>query len=279
MTSTSTELTIAKLRDIFSRFGLPEVLVSDNGPQFASKLFQDFVKQNGIKHIRSAPYHPSSNGQAERFVRTMKEAIRKDHAFRPLEARLNSFLLAYRNTPQASTQQSPAALLLGRPLRTRLDLLRPDSEAIVRYHQFKGSQRRRMKDRQFAVGANVLVKNFREGPKWLMARVLSRSGPVSYLLQVNSPRGPQLWKRHIDHIHARSTASGADDHREEQDKEIVLVPSNSGNNAAICSPPVEELSSQVSSPARRTSPNDCLPEGRLPTPVQSVSPVQVRYPQ
>ncbi|XP_064470249.1 uncharacterized protein K02A2.6-like [Ornithodoros turicata] len=246
MTSTSTELTIAKLRDIFSRFGLPEVLVSDNGPQFASKLFQDFVKQNGIKHIRSAPYHPSSNGQEERFVRTMKEAIRKDHACRPLEARLNSFLLAYRNTPQASTQQSPAALLLGRPLRTRLDLLRPDSEATVRYHQFKGSQRRRMKDRQFAVGANVLVKNFREGPKWLMARVLSRSGPVSYLLQVNSPRGPQLWKRHIDHIHARSTASEADDHPEEQDKEIVLVASNSGNNAASCSPPVEELSSQVS---------------------------------
>ena len=56
-------------------YGLPEQIVTDNGPQFTSDEFATFLKENGIKHIRSSPYHPLSNGAAERFVRTFKEAI------------------------------------------------------------------------------------------------------------------------------------------------------------------------------------------------------------
>ncbi|XP_039396208.1 uncharacterized protein K02A2.6-like, partial [Mauremys reevesii] len=74
MQSTSAESTIQKLRGLFSHFGLPEQLVSDNGPQFVSQAFQNFMKANGIHHITSAPYHLSTNGLAERFVQTMKNA-------------------------------------------------------------------------------------------------------------------------------------------------------------------------------------------------------------
>lgn len=66
----TTATTIEKYHEIFSRFGILEVLVSDNGPQ--SEEFRLFMKINGIVHKRSAPYHPATNGQAERNVQTFK---------------------------------------------------------------------------------------------------------------------------------------------------------------------------------------------------------------
>ena len=66
--STTVFKTIEVLRHIFSSYGIPEQLVSDNGSQFTSEELADFVKSNGIKHIRTAPYHPSSNGAVERLV-------------------------------------------------------------------------------------------------------------------------------------------------------------------------------------------------------------------
>ncbi len=65
MSSTTSQNTIEALQALFARYGLPEQIVSDNGAQFTSQEFSDFVQANGIKHIRSAPYHPSTNGQAE----------------------------------------------------------------------------------------------------------------------------------------------------------------------------------------------------------------------
>ena len=53
------------MREIFSRQGIPRELVSDNGPEFASREFPAFTKSNGIKHTFSAPFHPQSNGEAE----------------------------------------------------------------------------------------------------------------------------------------------------------------------------------------------------------------------
>ena len=72
MSSTSTNKTIEVLRHIFSVFGLPEQVVSDNGHQFSS-----FLRSNGIKHFKSAPYHPFMNGAAERLVQTFKKALKK----------------------------------------------------------------------------------------------------------------------------------------------------------------------------------------------------------
>ena len=67
-----TTATIKELRRLFAMYGLPELLVSKNGPQFTYTKFSGFMKANGIKHIRCAPYHPSSNGSTERFVQTFK---------------------------------------------------------------------------------------------------------------------------------------------------------------------------------------------------------------
>ena len=125
MSTSTSEVTIEKLRIGFSTHGLPEMVVTDNGSNFVSKEFEAFLKQNGIRHVKTAPYHPSSNGLAETAVQTFKEGMKKlkDGS---LETRVSRFLSRYRITPQTSTGVSRAKLLLGRKPRSRLDLAYPD---------------------------------------------------------------------------------------------------------------------------------------------------------
>ena len=70
--------TIKCLRKWFSCYGLPKQLASDNGPLFISEKFKYFMKENGINHLRTAAYHQSSNGQAERYVQTVKNGLRSN---------------------------------------------------------------------------------------------------------------------------------------------------------------------------------------------------------
>ena len=160
MTSTSTEKTIAVLRNLFASYGLPEQLVSDNGPQFTSAEFSEFMKGNGIKHIRTALYHPASNGEAERFVQVFKHSLkagRNDPG--TLHQKLTRFLLTYCSTPHSTTGVSPAELFLKRQLRTRLDLLRPSLERKVAATQAKQKSYHdaHSKTREFEIGQAVLV--------------------------------------------------------------------------------------------------------------------------
>ena len=75
MDTTTTSKTIDALRDMFARWGLPHQLATDNGPQFTSIEFENFIKRNGVVHIRSALYHPATNKLAERFVQSFKQAL------------------------------------------------------------------------------------------------------------------------------------------------------------------------------------------------------------
>ena len=73
MKTTSAMKTIEVMRALFAAYELPEQVVSDNGPQFSSEEFKDFMKGNHIKHMLSTPYHPSTNGLAERFIQTSRK--------------------------------------------------------------------------------------------------------------------------------------------------------------------------------------------------------------
>ena len=115
MPTTTATRTIGVLRALFASYGLPEQIVSDNGPQFTADEFAHFCRQNGIRHIRSAPYHPATNGAVERFVQTLKKSLRassRDGLNLPFS--LANFLLQYRSTPHATTAASPSSLFLGR---------------------------------------------------------------------------------------------------------------------------------------------------------------------
>ena len=76
MQTTTVSKTIDVLRQMFSMYGVPEHVVSDNGPQFTAEEFAVFLERNGVRHTRSAPYHPATNGLAERFVQSLKQGLR-----------------------------------------------------------------------------------------------------------------------------------------------------------------------------------------------------------
>ncbi|KAK3749135.1 hypothetical protein QZH41_001123 [Actinostola sp. cb2023] len=131
MSTTTAESTTNALRSIFSRFGLPEQIVSDNGPPFQSSEYELFLKMNGIQRVLTSPYHQSSNGQAERFVQTFKNFTKAASAAPGnLHRKIHDFLLTYRSSPNATTGVTPAKLLLGREVKTRLYLVLPISEGV-----------------------------------------------------------------------------------------------------------------------------------------------------
>ena len=116
VSSTTSSSTIEVLRDLFVSFGIPEQIVSDKGAQFVSEEFQAFVRSNGIPHITSAPYHPATNGLAEKAVKTFKQTLRSMYKSSKLvKENLAKFLIAYRNTPHSTAGVNTAQLLLGRP--------------------------------------------------------------------------------------------------------------------------------------------------------------------
>ena len=106
--STSSEATIKVLLNLFATDGIPEHVVSDNGSGFTSQGFKQFIKQNGIKHTTTSPYH-SSNGLTEHVVQTVKHGISKLEG--TIKCRLACFLFNYRVAPQSTTELSPALLI------------------------------------------------------------------------------------------------------------------------------------------------------------------------
>ena len=121
----STSSTVIELsRTLFAQFGVPEVIVTDNGPCFVSEEFETILVKNGIKHITSTPYHPATNGLAECTVQMVKRGLKKETEG-SMATRLAKVLMAYRTTPQSTMGMTPSQLLQGQRIRTWLDLLRP----------------------------------------------------------------------------------------------------------------------------------------------------------
>ena len=136
MNSTTSSAIITALRGVFAQFGLPSLIVTDNARNFTSAEFESFLSRNGIKHLSSPPYHPSSNGLAERAVQSFKQSLLKLKT-NSIEERVSHVLFYSHITPSSATGLSPAELLQNRRLRSRLDLLKPDFNARIVHQQFQ----------------------------------------------------------------------------------------------------------------------------------------------
>ena len=195
MNSITASATIDALRVTFANHGLPIMLVSDNGSTFTSAEFQKFVEMNGIIHTTSAPYSPSSNGLAENAVKSLKSALYKMTG--PVKTRLARYLLKQRTTPHSTTGVPPAELLMGRPLRTHLDLVKPDvsGRVISQQQTQKSNYDKGTHYRSFSPGEPVYAGNFSQrGPQWFPGHILERDSSVTYLMKLADGR---VIRRHI----------------------------------------------------------------------------------
>jgi transposase InsO family protein len=200
-THSITSVTTCKLlRHVFATHGLPEVLVSDNGPCFASDEFGSFCTANGIRHLRTAPYHPASNGLAERAVQTVKQGLLKQQGD-DIHIRLDRFLLNYRRTPQSTTNTTPAELLFCRAIRTRLDWLRPSLESAIHAKQEKWSCVNKRDRPPFECGDSIMARNYGAGPRWMPAVVADKRSPHSILVKSHSG----VHHRHPDQLISRKS--------------------------------------------------------------------------
>ena len=202
--SCSASATIRFLRNVFATHGIPDLIVSDNRTAFTSEEFRSFLKRNSIRHTTSAPHHPSSNGLAERYVQTFKEALKKSQG--DIETRLARFLFMYRLTPHATTGQCPAELLFGRRPRSPLDALHPDlsGRVVSEQQRQKAAHDSHAKAREFHPGDLVYARNYSGSPKWLPGIVTKCTGPVS--IEVDLGEGKGVWRRHLDQVRTRYEA-------------------------------------------------------------------------
>ena len=218
-TSTSSKSTTAILEQEFAHFGYPHTLVTDNATTFMSQEFQAWCKQRGIVHLTGAPYHPATNGAAERLIQSFKQALRKS-SLPPKEA-LQEFLMQYRRIPFASGL-SPSELLNGRRIRTKIDTLVPSIP-----HLLQGRQSRQASKHSNAEDSEVVSKvehHYSLGdpcyalyfgprrdrdPRWVPAIVTKVHGTRSVNVRV-IPRGP-TWRRHFDQLRPRYGSDQDDD--------------------------------------------------------------------
>lgn len=238
-TSTSA---ITVLQDLFARYGVPRVLVSDNGTQFTSAEFHRFIQRHNIMHKTSAPFHPATNGQAERYVGTVKSALRAlaaETPSLPLQQMLHRFLFAYRRSPHTSTGVSPAERFLGRMVRSALDFLKPEPSSHAKPSDTLNAP-------SFTIGQRVALRNYANPNKpWLVGVVLSVDGPLSYTLDVNGI----FYRRHANQLRRVGPTA-------------ALTQPHSSTSSHFRQPP---------GPASAQPPAD-LPEPQLPAPLLPVPP-------
>ncbi|XP_041451267.1 uncharacterized protein K02A2.6-like [Drosophila obscura] len=216
MTATTTENTIAALTAIFAIEGYPKTLVSDNGPQLTSDSFNQFCQLHGISHITTAPFHPASNGLAERFVQTFKTSVSKNikDGYR-VNTAVTKYLSTYRFTPN-SEGKTPVELLHGRPVRTILSQLFE-----------KRSESKQTQQTKYSPNQKVFARNYARGEKWIKAIIDRPIGRMLFILRSSTG----FIKRHINQIKPRSDPDNCSSSYNEDNNKFWWAPEVSSSPA------------------------------------------------
>ena len=176
--SSASQEIINLLREFFHRFGIPEEISMDGGPNLDSKAVLSFLSAWGVRRRLSSAYYPQSNGRAEAAVKTAKRIISGNTG---TKGNINTdkiarALLQYRNTPIKGTDTSPAHLTLGRNLRDFVPqppsgykisnkwkhYLRKREEVMVKTSKgYTNATSNRLSLNELPIGTEVLCQNAR----------------------------------------------------------------------------------------------------------------------
>uniref|UniRef100_A0A8C6NRG0 Gypsy retrotransposon integrase-like protein 1 n=1 Tax=Nothobranchius furzeri TaxID=105023 RepID=A0A8C6NRG0_NOTFU len=203
LTETTSRGVIVAMKSIFARHGIPDVVVSDNGPQYASAEFKEFAKRWEFKHITSSPTHAQSNGQAERMVRTIKNLLKKSENGKgdPYIS-----LLEYRNTPMEGVGLSPAQMLIGWRFKSKLPtstlLLTPGGVDTIQQRLKKRQEKQKIYfDRRTRTMPDLYDGEkirMQRGETWQPAVVLHKhQQPRSFVVRTSDGREYRRNRKHL----------------------------------------------------------------------------------
>ena len=188
VSSTTSSSIIRVLTRQFQNWGLPDILVTDNGPQLISEETEAWLKERGVHHPKSPPYNQRSNGLAECYVDKVKRAFKKGVS-------LDEWILQHNNTPIHGDGSTPAERFVGRKLRTPLAAVNPLYTPVSEPKQHNT----RAPQREFEIGQEVYYRDINNG-KWIpdiVESIVSQS-----VIQLKT-----AGRRHVDHIIDRSKVS------------------------------------------------------------------------
>ncbi len=262
---TSASTVITKLKNHFARYGCPDTLVSDNGPQFTSQEFAHFAKAWQFEHRKISPGNSKVNGKVEAAVKTAKQLLRKS-------SDIHLALLDYRNTPSQGTNTSPAQRLMSRRTKTMLPstetLLKPqvpdteEQQRFLRQQQLKQAQyyNKTAKDLpKLAIGDVVRMKPIKNHERiWRKAIVTQKVDDRSYVVET-----PEEGTYRRNRYHLRKTKEAAPP---KQVEPVVVTPADKPVDppeqpepAASLTPPTVPVHTEVSSrPTRNRRPPSYL---------------------
>ncbi|CAF1510509.1 unnamed protein product [Adineta ricciae] len=191
------------LDQIIDWLGPPETLVSDNGPPFNSHEMNQFYKRYGINHTTTAAYHPASNGLAERFVRSFKEAMMKEQLSGQSNKQiaLRNFLRTYRWTPHTSTGMCPANMMLQHSIKTEFDSMKPT----------KPTEPKNMA--KFTVGQLVwrLKHNVKKESRWQPGIITRQISSILYEVQSSDGQRHKHHQNQLRHRYSSNSNSSETD--------------------------------------------------------------------
>ena len=185
---------IGKLQDIFAIHVLPQIIVTDNCTHFTSSEMSQYMKNNGISYLFSPPYHHASNGISERAVHTFKKDMGRTEGKGSIQEKIQRFLLNYRITPHTLTDKAPCELLMGRRIRSKLDLLLPTNKEV---------ECKQEKKNRYNPGDAVFAKDFRNNHNWLEGRIEEIHNSIAW---VRLPDGRNI-RSHTNHLRTRGSQS------------------------------------------------------------------------
>ena len=196
---TTSKAVINKLKHHFARHGIPDILISDNGPQYNSENFKHFSKRWGFKHDPISPGNSKANGAAEAAVKVAKRLMKKS-----IKAGDDPFLalLSLRNTPTEGLDISPAQRLLGRRTKTELPTTANKLNPSIQNADYQrvGIENKRAKSSEYYntiskdlkplnTGDNVRVQPIQSGKeKWEQATVKRKIKSRSYEVETDNGR-------------------------------------------------------------------------------------------
>ncbi|XP_060064857.1 uncharacterized protein K02A2.6-like [Ylistrum balloti] len=287
--STTAKCVILHMKSQMAKYGIPDVVISDNGPQFACFEFIQFSKQYQFERTTSNPHYPQSNGQAERTVQTVKRLLKKSND--PYLA-----LLEYRNSNIDEVGLSPAQMFLGRRLKstipTSLPLLKAEALDKVREQLVKRKKKQQQShDRHvsgglqpLSPGDQVLLKQHPNRSEWKHGTIIEKhKTPRSYVVR----SGNRAYRRNRRHL--RPTRSKADLEQEPTDFNLYCWPPSNQHQYNTSPAPnlpskqtvSKETSSQdsdVSLETRHAVQNQLPPTSVLHSPRQSSSGKVIKTP-